>query len=244
MEINKINKTIHQNCDMHKHAMSHLQNEQKAVDAYFQQSSFLINHFESFLQEANIDTSKKTILDFACGYGRFTRYFVQMFKETTSSDLELDMINFNKDVLHTTHTWQSSLDIIEIKKHAKKYDFVFIFSLFTHLNKEIWGDWFKALFNLTEEGGFFFISTHGYDLFSKLNPELFGDPEKCKEDFVFIPVNETTGRLPSNTYGTNIINESFINTITSPIKNLKQVKKYSMGQFDMYHTIYIFQKTE
>lgn len=239
---NKVSREIHPNCEMFRYAKLQLQNDVDATNYYFQSAEFLLTRFYQLLKELDVQPCQKTILDFACGYGRLTRHFVSNFEAVTASDLEQEMMDFVSRELGCS-TFLSDVDGSRVRKHNNKYDIVFCFSLFTHLNGEIWGQWFDSLFNLVNEHGLFIISAHGHDLFRKIDPN-FDERHNFNDlnNFVFWETNETYGRLPTNYYGCNVINENFIRNHISNRSNITLLKHYEMGEFDLYHDVYIFQK--
>jgi len=237
-----VNREIHPKCEMYKYARAQLGSDKLATEYYFHSAEFLVNNMLKFFDDESIDLGEKDLLDFASGYGRFTRYFVNVFKKVTISDLDQEMLDFNKDQLGAGG-FLSRLDSEKTaNKQPRKYDVVFCFSFFTHLNEQVWTDWFKKLFGLVSEDGYLIISTHGYKLFEKLAPDQFGKPEQQSSEFVFWGANETLGRLDPNYYGTNIIKDSFVDKVISQMKNICISKKFEMGDFDLHHNIYIFKK--
>jgi hypothetical protein len=62
-------------------------------------------------------------------------------------------------------------------------------------------------------------------------------------EFFFHPSNETEGRLDTATYGITVIRDEYVRKVVSTIKGIQVVNHYQMGTFDLYHDIYIFQKT-
>jgi SAM-dependent methyltransferase len=229
---------------MFRYAKAQCETEEHAIGYYFYSAEFLLSNLLKLLQELGVDPGQESILDFACGYGRFTRYFTSKFKLVVASDLDQEMLSFNSSQFGCA-TFLSALDCEMVKVHRNKYGIVFCFSLFTHLNQDIWGVWFRVLFDLVEKGGLFIISAHSYKLFKALNHiQAVTLYERAGENFVFWADNETGGRLDPNYYGCNIIDTTFITEQCRALNNISLVKHYEMGEFDLYHDIYVFQKVD
>jgi SAM-dependent methyltransferase len=235
-----INRSVHPACEMHRY-LKDKESEARATEIYFRYAEFLVYKLARFSDEQGMRTREKTLLDFACGYGRFARYFANLFKEVTVSDLEPEMLDFCRKEFGTM-AFLSSNSANVVGNYQARYDVVFCFSLFTHLNEQQWREWFKALFNLVAKQGYLIISTQGHELMAKLN--IPPGPENTKAPgFFFSADNETDGRLDPTTYGITVLRDSYVRNVASTIAGMRVVKHYKMGTFDLYHDIYVFQKT-
>lgn len=176
-----------------------------------------------------------TLLDFACGYGRCTRFLKPLFNEVMCADLEESMLDFNKTQFGI-NGFKSVIDVEERFNIDKKFDVVFCFSLFTHFNPDIWEKWFKKVFDLVKGNGFFIISTRGPSLAKAVSGK------KMEGDMRFVKMNETDGRLESNYYGSITVSPKFVEEKIVSIKNIKLLKYYKMRECDLFQDVYIFQK--
>lgn len=236
-----ISRSIHPACEMYKYIRTVETQEQRAIELYFQTTEFTVGNLLRFFAEEQVDPAEKTILDFASGYGRFTRYFVKLFREVTVSDVEQGMLGFCRNEFDVQSFRSLAKDPSVIERRSEKYDVVFCFSLFTHLNDRVWAGWFEKLFALVANRGYLVISTHGYKLFEKLNLVPPGS-ESRQPEFLFLKGNETADRLDPSFYGTLVVKGEFVQRAIRQIKDIRVVKHYEMGEFDLYHDIYIFQK--
>lgn len=232
----KIDRTISPKCEMFEFGKQNLNNDnENATNYYFYSADFLVNNLKKFFTDEGISTENKTILDFAAGYGRISRFFKPIFKEVTCSDLDQSMLDFNKENLGIDG-FKSEVNIEEKFNVEKKFDVVFCFSLFTHFNPNIWEKWFMKVFDLVEEGGYFIMSTRGPELVEK----ILG--KKMEEDMTFAQVNETKGRLDPSYYGSISVSPKFVEEKTLTLKNISLLKYYSMAKCDLFQDVYIFQK--
>ena len=232
-------KEISPNDEIYLHHFSKIQDETKAKNYYFSSGQNVATNLVAYLRtETNIEPSQSSILDFAAGYGRVTRWLVQDFNSVTVSELEQDMIDFHK-------TWfgvdgfLSGTHPQSLRNHPEKYSVIWVFSLFTHLPEETWSNWLEALTGLLAKDGYIFFSCHSYELFEKINPARVRNREDKPEEFVFWESNETKGRISTDIYGLNIVTKNFVDKTIKGIPNLELAKHFKMGEFDRYHDIYV-----
>ena len=142
-------------------------------------------------------------LEFASGHGRFTRHLVKALgaARVTVSDVVQDAVEFS------THTFgvvgfQSSI-VPEEVVFPKRYDVVFVLSLFSHLPRHSWNRWLRCLFEAVEPGGVLVFSTHGLKAAKHDNVEL------DSEGFFFAPSSESSA-LDAQEYGTTFTSEAFV----------------------------------
>ncbi len=167
-----VDRTIHPNCEMLRHAISRLDSDAAATQYYFRSAEPLIHNLLLFADAHQIDVSRTSILDFASGYGRLTRYLVKLFESVTVADTEPAMLAFNAERFGASGFLSPPNQSRSVRDHPCRYDFVFSFSLFSHLNEAAWMEWFAALFGLVGPGGFLIFSAHGHALAKLLRPAI------------------------------------------------------------------------
>jgi 2-polyprenyl-3-methyl-5-hydroxy-6-metoxy-1,4-benzoquinol methylase len=209
---------------------------------YFDTGRELATHLVQYLDEIGQDGRTMRLLDFAAGYGRVTRWLTTLFGSVTMSDLEQEMVEFQKREFGVDG-FVSGADPAQAAAHPGRYDLVFVFSLFTHLPESTWSQWLAALAGLVRPGGHLVFSTHSYELFAVLNPAQFGDPASWKDEFLFWETNETQGRLSTAQYGCNIVKETFVRRAVETLPGCALTRRYKMGEFDRYHDINVVAKT-
>jgi len=154
--LEKIDRTIHARCEMHSFARTRLEDDQ-ARAYYFDAAHELVERLRIFLEDQGTVLETASLLDFASGYGRFTRFFVHLFREVQVSDLEPEMLAFASERFGVDG-FLSSPDPAALPT-GRRFDVVFCFSLFTHLPDSVWTDWLRALAGLVNEGGLLLFST-------------------------------------------------------------------------------------
>jgi SAM-dependent methyltransferase len=232
-----VSKNISPKCEMYRFAKNRLGSDSDATNYYFYSAHFLIERLIPYLESISFDRSKANILDFASGYGRFTRFFCRLSLRTMVSDLEPDMLSFLKDNLGTDG-FLSTLDFFDRSvMNQEKFDLVFVFSLFTHLPDHIWS---KALFKLldyVDDGGFFVFSVREKELHEKITGN------KLTGKYLYGPGNETSGRLSPEIYGTMTVSDQYVREKLGQRKDLEIVRHFKSGDCDLFHDIYVVKKS-
>lgn len=155
----ELNRAIDERDDMLDFAVKLFEHDRDAaVSNYFQ------NGFEQFELVRHIASWRgrhpRTMLDFASGYGRLTRFLVheQLAEEVTVSDILPGGIEFQaaqfgvKTILSTT--------LPEQFPSGATYDLIFVASLFTHLPPATFTAWLRKLAELLEPEGLLIVSVH------------------------------------------------------------------------------------
>ena len=155
----ELNRAVDERDDMLDFAVKLFEHDRDAaVSNYFQ------NGFEQFALVRHIAAWRpahpKAMLDFASGYGRLTRFLVHqhLADEVTVSDLleggmEFQAAQFGvKTILSTT--------LPEQFPATRKYDLIFVASLFTHLPPATFTAWLRKLAELLEPEGLLIFSVH------------------------------------------------------------------------------------
>ena len=103
----------------------------------------------------------RSFLEFACGYGRFTRHLVRVLdpKRITGCDLYAQAVDFQRERFGVEGVYSELVP--EDLALPGKYELIFVASLFSHLPDGVFGRWFKVLYDALEPGGTLLFSTHG-----------------------------------------------------------------------------------
>jgi SAM-dependent methyltransferase len=160
-----VDRTVDPRCEMYSYARSRLE-EEPARAYYLDAAHELVEHLQTFLEEQGTILETTSLLDFASGYGRFTRFFVHLFREVQVSDLEPEMLAFSNEHFGVDGFLSSPDPAALPTEH--RFDVVFCFSLFTHLPAAVWSDWLRAIAGLVNEGGLLIFSTRSPALATKL----------------------------------------------------------------------------
>ncbi len=166
---------------------------------------------EVFAQAGHPLPSVRSFLEFACGYGRMTRFLVHRVNPTrvTVSDISAAAVAF----VSTTLGVQSFVSVADPRDldHNARYEAIYVGSLFTHLNYEYWAAWLERLYSLLEDKGVLVFTTHSPRVLEELYGAGWAPQVKRNADgFSFLETNETHGRLATDYYGATFVTESFV----------------------------------
>jgi len=137
-------------------------NQLQTIEAVLSQNAYSLCQFRS-------------ILDFGCSYGRLTRYFSKLAPNAQiyGCDVQKNMINKCRRAL-PNGTFIVNKPTPPLNFSEEMFDFIFSFSVFTHLSEQNHIDWLKELAGMLKPGGIMLHTTHGYECLSRLanfNPE-------------------------------------------------------------------------
>jgi SAM-dependent methyltransferase len=144
----------------------------------------------------------RSMLDFAAGYGRATRFFARALdpRRVTVAEIDPGAVRFQQETFGVRGV-VSGHDPRSLSLDGS-FDLVLAVSLFSHLPSDRFEAWLERLFRLVPEGGVLAFSTHGPDLL----PEGVALPAS---GIVFQPESETR-RLAGDEYGTTWVSEEFV----------------------------------
>ncbi len=143
----------------------------------------------------------RSLLDFASGYGRATRFIVRAIppSRVTAAEIDPAAVRFQEETFGVNGC-VSGHDPVDLALEGP-FDFILAVSLFSHLPPESFERWLARLYGLVGEGGALAFSTHG-----PLLPDAEAMPAS---GIAFRPVSETT-RLDGAEYGTSWVSEDFV----------------------------------
>jgi len=175
------------------------------------------------------------LLDFASGYGRLTRFLIQEFSAQAVwvCDIYEDAVKFQREQFGVH-------DIVSVRNPEdftvdKKFDCIFVASLFSHLPEKKFIGWLKRLYELLTPGGLLIFSVHDAAV---LPPHL----KMEKEGIVFIHESESRS-LDGSDYGTTYVTESFVGAV---IKEMTGKCGYYRGKRGLwwFQDIYVVPKDQ
>ena len=181
---------------------------EKAVEVYFssgeEEAAMLKNLCLTYYKNESVPVD---LLEFACGYGRLTRYLDPTYFSVTASDIHEEAVSFIQDQLGVSGLLSqvNPRDFIA----PTEYDVVFALSLFSHLPDSTFGAWLSTLYKCLREKGLLIFTTHG-----KLSNNMYLKMEVSSDGFGFKPTSEQKD-LEVADYGTTVSEFSYV------IKQLK-----------------------
>jgi SAM-dependent methyltransferase len=149
------------------------------------------------------------VLEFAAGFGRFTRHLVKALPGRVScTDLLPGSVDFLREQFGV-ESFQSSHDPEKVVLPSK-YDLVFVLSMFTHLPPRNWVPWLRALQRTVKPGGLLVLSVHNEDYAKGLGVNFDGDGTH------FISSSESPS-IDAQTYGTTFTTRKFVEDIIGSV---------------------------
>lgn len=145
----------------------------------------------------------KSMLEFACGHGRFTRHLAQVLPphSVTVSDVVPGSVDF---VCHHfgVRGFYSTPDP-GLLPPSGTHEVVFVLSLFSHLPRATWQHWLRVLYERVAPGGALVVSTHG-DKCARLSGVSLDE-----QAFLFYPSSESNA-LEGAEYGTTFTRRDWV----------------------------------
>jgi len=143
-----------------------------------------------------------SVLEFACGYGRFTRHLAHaMPGRVAAADILPGSVEFVGRQFGV-EAFPSDFEPEQIR-FPQRYELVFVLSLFTHLPVEDWGRWLKVLAAAVAPGGMLVFSVHSEAL-AAAQGVRFDD-----RGVHFVPSSESPSLDPAR-YGTTFTTRAVV----------------------------------
>ena len=201
-------------------------NAGEACTEYFRTGRQMIDLVSQVVRKYFDDyTNLSSFLEFACGYGRFTRYLVEELPADRiwGADIYPEAVGFQKREFGVN-------GIVSTKRPEdftsnKKFDFIFVASLFSHLPEDTFRGWLRRLYELLAPGGILLFSVHDIDLI----PPGHTMPDK---GILFIEESESRS-LETSDYGYTYVTESFVRDVIGEITGKEP--RYFRSPRSLYH---------
>jgi SAM-dependent methyltransferase len=192
-----LNRAIDERDDMLDFAIKLFEHDRDAaVSNYFQ------NGFEQFELVRHVAGWRagqpKAMLDFASGYGRLTRFLVHqhLAGEVTVSDILEEGMEFQATQFGVKTLPSTALP--EQFRATRRYDVIFVASLFTHLPPSTFTAWLRKLAGLLEPEGLLIFSVHDESI-----------APVAVDGIAFHSYSESRV-LDANDYGSTWVTESYV----------------------------------
>jgi len=200
---------IHPNDAMFRFLVSHPAIADPENEYFTSGESMMITLKEILTDQGIPLHSLSAFLDFASGYGRFTRFLVFELPagKITVCDIDKNAVDFCKKNFNIEGEYSS--EDPDNFSPQKKFDMIWVASLFSHLSLPLWKSWLLKLKGMLNDGGTLIFSTHGCHCFSQLDEETKSGVLHPEHGFYFIRKSEID-ILPNDKYGTTYVTEKFV----------------------------------
>ena len=177
------------------------------------------------------DWAPRRVMDFAAGYGGTTRHYPHAFPGSviTACDIHDEANAFNRDVLGL-EAQPSSFTPEDVR--FPKQDVITVFSLFSHLPRETFTRWLKALAQSLDMGGALIFTTNAYVNHTLRNTGV----EVDENGYGFRPQSEQKD-LPGEQYGLTVSYSNFVAATLAQVPELRLAglrEGYWQNAQDMY----------
>jgi Methyltransferase domain len=162
------------------------------------------------------------VLEFAAGFGRFTRHLSRVLPgKVTSSDVLPGTADFLQEQFGVNAFYSSH----QPEKLALKpeFDMVFVLSLFTHLPPAAWRVWLEALAAGVRTSGVLVITTHSESCAKDQGVAFQGDG-------TFFVASSESPSIDGEVYGTTFTTRRFAEDMISSVPGLR-VLRYQDNAF-------------
>ncbi len=189
--------------------------EDYRVDASLQLFEYYRSGFEALAVLENVLESAgrswesvESFLEFACGFGRFTRHLVRKLPadRVWSSDILKDGVAFVRET-HRVHGFDSSTEPGDCEL-PRAFDVIWVGSLFSHLPRARFSEWLKRLFDALTPNGLLVFTTHG--------PDVVADVPKDSAGFTFVPQSESLS-LEKSEYGATFVEPRVVHELAAAL---------------------------
>ncbi len=142
------------------------------------------------------------MLEFACGFGRFTRHLAPVLPgRLTCSDVLPGSVEFVAEQFGV-QAFASSMRPEEVE-FPRRYDLVFVLSLFTHLPVSAWKPWLIQLSKAVKPGGLLLLSFHNEQAAAEFGVEF-------DDSGIFFQASSESPSLDASQYGTTLTTREVI----------------------------------
>ena len=210
--------------------------------SYFASGEAMLSTLDDVLMEtgrryANVHS----FLEFASGYGRFTRHLIQRMERSkiTVADIDTGAVDFARQTFQVRGIY--SVSTAETLTCYERYDVIFVASLFSHLSLTFWEPWLQRLYSLLLPGGLLIFSTHGAYALTQLGSGIKKSLEEPAPGFLFTKSNETHGRLSTEYYGTAYVSEEYVRSTVSS-RRLGEVVGFRPTELWKFQDIYVVER--
>ncbi|NES96982.1 MAG: class I SAM-dependent methyltransferase [Desertifilum sp. SIO1I2] len=198
------NSNIHPDDEMFSFLLDFYQgNTEKALLAYFKSGQEVMDRVRQIIEWKFGNFEKlESFLDFACGYGRFTRFLVQELspKRICVSDIYKSAVDFQKQqfgvqgIYSTTNPAKWKCD--------RTFDCILVASLFSHLPESTFIAWLAKLYHQ--------LSPQGILLFSVHDSAILPTGQQMPESGICFVEDSESKSLSTQEYGSTWVTETFV----------------------------------
>lgn len=179
---------------------------ERALFTYFRTGLSIADSMTQVLRWRFGSLGGVSLLDFASGYGRVTRFLLRDLPadRVWVSDVYADGVRFQEERfgVHGIVSTVRPEEFVCTGGLDTSFDAITVTSLFTHLPDRRFVDWLRVLLGLLRPGGVLLFSVHGEEVLSP-------DYAVPAEGILFQEMSES-GSLDTSDYGSTWVTESYV----------------------------------
>ena len=167
-------------------------------------------------------------LDFACGYGRVTRFLIQEIapNKIWVSDIYKGAVDFQKKYFKVNgfYSYAEPSNV----EFPRKFEIIYVGSLFSNLPENRFKEWLSVLWDILDDGGILIFSTHGEPI---CPPGIQMSPS----GFVFLSRSESR-TLSTKEYGVTFVTNGWVKNLAARlgINSIHFLEQELCGYQDVY----------
>ena len=219
----QFNSVIHSQDEMYQVARLNQPTPEQAALRYYFNGKRIFDAVSQVIQWYFGDFNRvSSFLDFASGYGRFTRFLTQKLSadKIWVSEIHPTAVSFQVEQFGVNGI-QSYSQPHQFQTH-QRFDVILACSLFSHLPEKTFNLWLRQLYDLLTPDGILMLSVHDRSL-------LPDHAAIARNEILFIPESESQS-LDAFEYGTSYVGEEFVNQVINNIsKNQAVIYRIPLG---------------
>lgn len=200
---------LHPSCQMLAHSLRAHQDASLAVSQYFGIALQQYHTAAEVIRRLERRCPAPRILDFACGYGRLLNLLIHKVppERLWASEIQPEAVSFvtNSFGVHGLHSSERPEDF----DPGKRFDLIWVASLFSHLPPGLFQRWLGRLAGLLSPQGIMLFTVHDQALL----PAGMQVPE---EGVLFIEGSENA-ELSTDIYGTTFVTAAYVQAAVSEV---------------------------
>lgn len=156
-----------------------------------------LQRFEAVLQSRGFSLRQFTsMLDFGCGPGRHITHLLRVLPQAQIFGCDISRRNIDRcrKAYPMAHFFQNTVGP-PVEFDNNQFDFIYSYSVFTHLTEENHKKWLRELARILKPGGVMLHTTHSYECLCRLQ---FWSPERLDKYKVREPIEALT--MPEERY--------------------------------------------
>jgi SAM-dependent methyltransferase len=182
-----------------------------------------------------------SVLDFASGYGRITRFLVRVapLDRLWVSDVKPKAVEFQREKFGV-QGFAAPADPAQFPAQVR-FDAIFVASFFSHVPERDFAAWLRALYGALSQRGMLAFSVNDVSLLKEERHSGTVTDADTTDSFVFRPVSEEAlfaylddVRLEGETYGTTYVSESYVRDVMERLGcKPDDVRRHPRGLWDI-----------